>query len=103
MANKPQGCTVLGCPDFLAVSVEPCAMHLAREQKGSRNAKYAGALRDGTRTEAINVRCAPDLKKAVKARARSLGISEGRAAEDLLRRGLDPKSCPYHPFCPRKT
>lgn len=95
-------CKIPGCSNACDDGADSCGMHLARAVRGSKNATFAGSLRDGTRTTTINVRCAPDLKRKVKARASKQGISEGRAAEELLRRALDPKACPYHPFCPKK-
>ena len=51
----------------------------------------AHGARDGSRTATIVVRCAPRLKRVVQARARRLGMSEGRTAEDLMRTGLKEK------------
>ncbi len=42
-----------------------------------------GALRDGTRTETILMRCSPKLKTQVQAHASRLGVSIGRALEEL--------------------
>ena len=40
-------------------------------------------LRDGSRTTTILMRCSPKLKKQVQAVARKLGVSIGRALEEL--------------------
>lgn len=56
----------------------------------AKKRKRAGitALRDGSRTETILMRCSPKLKNQVQAVAQRLGVSIGRALEELATRGL---------------